>query len=89
MYKNKYVVNLAVALIANVVLYGLSRTDEKKPSIKLLGRNIVVVFVALCSVEYITPMVLKGGAAAVGAASAMPVEAVPVLKEVNLGDPNF
>ena len=28
MYKNKYVVNLAVALIANVVL-GLSRTDEK------------------------------------------------------------
>ena len=89
MYKNKYVVNLAVAVVSTAVLFGLSRTDEKKPSMKLLARNLVVVFVALCSLEYITPMVLKGGAMAVSTVSPIASEAVPVLREVNLGDPNF
>jgi hypothetical protein len=80
MLNNPYVLSGLLALVSTVVLYLLSRNDEKTPSWKLYLRHLVIVGIVLVSIDFIKPYVMSGGGSSMNNA---------VQPDVNLGQPDF
>ena len=81
MIHNKFVFNALVSLVLNLVLFLLNRGNEKAPSWKFYLKNFVVIYLGLLSIEYIRPMVQKGGVTLSSMAQEIP--------EIDIGNPNF
>lgn len=77
MLNNPYVLSGVLALVSTIVLYLLSRSDEKSPSWKIYLRHLLIVAVVLVSVDYIKPLVMKGGN-----------PSIP-MPDVEIGQPDF
>ena len=77
MLNNSYVFNGIVSVISTLVLFLLCRTDDKPCSWKVYLKHLVLVFLILVILEYLKPLVMKGGA---NVASQI---------DVNIGNPDF
>jgi hypothetical protein len=77
MLNNPYVLNCIVSLVSTLVLYLLCRTDEKPCSWKVYLKHLILVFMILVSIDYIKPLIMKGGSGSVSQ------------PEVNIGNPDF
>lgn len=77
MLNNSYVLNGIVAIVSTLVLFLLCRTDDKPCSWKVYLKHLVLVFVILVALEYLKPLVMKGGAN------------VASQPDVNIGNPDF
>ena len=81
MIHNKFVFNALVSLILNIVLFVLNRGDEKNPSWKFYLKNFTVIYLGLLGIEYVKPLVQKGGMSLASMAQEIP--------EIDIGNPNF
>ncbi len=81
MIDNKFVFNALVSLVLNVVLFLSNRGDEKAPSWKFYLKNFVLIYLGLLGLEYLKPMVQKGGVSLSSMAQPMP--------EIDIGNPDF
>ena len=77
MLNNSYVFNGIVSVISTLVLFLLCRTDDKPCSWKVYLKHLVLVFLILVILEYLKPLVMKGG------------DNVPSQIDVNIGNPDF
>ena len=81
MIDNKFVFNAIVSLVLNILLYFLNRGEEKPPSWKLYLKNFIVIYLGLLSIEYVRPVVQKGGVSLASMSQSVP--------EIDIGNPNF
>tara|TARA_B100000035_G_C20947842_1_gene530579 strand:- start:287 stop:532 length:246 start_codon:yes stop_codon:yes gene_type:complete len=81
MIDNKFVFNAVVSLVINVILFFANRGDEKAPSWKFYLKNFVIIYLGLLGLEYVKPMVQKGGVSLASMAQEVP--------EINIGTPDF
>lgn len=77
MLNNSYVFNGIVSVISTLVLFLLCRTDDKPCSWKVYLKHLVLVFLILVTLEYLKPLIMKGGSN---------VSSQP---DVNIGNPDF
>ena len=81
MIDNKFVFNAIISLVLTLVLYLSSRSDKNPPSWKLYLKNFAIVYLGLLGVEYLKPMVQKGGVSLASMAQPVP--------EIDIGNPDF
>ena len=77
MLNNSYALNGIVAVVSTLVLFLLCRTDDKPCSWKVYLKHMVLVFVILVALEYLKPLVMKGG------------DVIASQPDINIGNPDF